>query len=136
MDKVPQYPPAMRPPKMQKKLKLMRGPETLHNFLIHKQYGIMALGGGRLKFGHFEMMRLTIGRNIDVSRMFAIWRVDSPWQPVTKKGQGQRMGGGKGAIDHYCTPIKAGMFLLLPNYSRFQMYFYLKHLWYSHFQVE
>lgn len=40
--------------------------------------------------------------------MFAIWRIDPPWQPVTKKGQGQRMGGGKGAIDHYVTPIRAG----------------------------
>lgn len=54
------------------------------------------------------MMRLTVGRKIDTDRMFAIWRVDAPWQPITKKGQGQRMGGGKGAIDHYVTPIKAG----------------------------
>lgn len=44
--------------------------------------------------------------------MFAIWRVPAPWQPVTKKGQGQRMGGGKGAIDHYVTPIKAGRVIL------------------------
>lgn len=41
MDKVPQYPPNIRPPKMQKKLRFMRGPEPLHNFLLHKQYGIM-----------------------------------------------------------------------------------------------
>lgn len=54
------------------------------------------------------MMRLTIGRKLDTNTMFAIWRVDAPWQPITKKGQGQRMGGGKGAIDHYVTPIKAG----------------------------
>ncbi len=44
--------------------------------------------------------------------MFAIWRVPAPWQPVTKKGQGQRMGGGKGAIDHYVTPIKAGRVII------------------------
>lgn len=44
--------------------------------------------------------------------MFAIWRVDPPWQPITKKGQGQRMGGGKGAIDHYVTPVKAGRIIL------------------------
>lgn len=31
------------------------------------------------------MIRLTLGRKIDQSRMFLIWRVDSPWQPVTKK---------------------------------------------------
>ncbi|XP_055390139.1 39S ribosomal protein L16, mitochondrial [Condylostylus longicornis] len=108
MEKVPQYPPNLRPPKMQKKLKLMRGPELVHNTLLHEQYGIIATCGGRLKWGHFEMMRLTIGRKMDVNRMFAIWRVTAPWQPVTKKGQGQRMGGGKGAIDHYVTPVKSG----------------------------
>lgn len=44
--------------------------------------------------------------------MFAVWRVPAPWQPVTKKGQGQRMGGGKGAIDHYVTPIKSDRVIL------------------------
>nr|CAI5822680.1 unnamed protein product [Callosobruchus analis] len=58
------------------------------------------------------MMRLTVGRKMDQDRMFAIWRVDNPWFPVTKKGQGQRMGGGKGAIDHYVTPVKSGRIIL------------------------
>lgn len=109
MDKVPQYPSGIRPPRMQKRLRLMRGPEPVHNFLLHKQYGIMALTGGRIKWGHIEVIRLTIGRNIDSNRMFAIWRIDPPWQPLTKKGQGMRMGGGKGAIDHYVTPVKPGI---------------------------
>lgn len=61
---------------------------------------------------HFEMARLVVARKLDQKRMFAIWRVDPPWQPVTKKGQGQRMGGGKGAIDHYVTPIKSGRIIL------------------------
>lgn len=72
----------------------------------------MADGGGRLRWGHFEMLRLGIGRKMDTSRMFAIWRIDAPWQPLTKQGQGQRMGGGKGAIDHYVTPIKAGRIIV------------------------
>lgn len=38
-----------------------------------------------MKHGHFEMIRLTIGRKLDQKRMFAIWRVDPPWQPITKK---------------------------------------------------
>lgn len=108
MEKVPQIQSNLRPPKMQKKLRLMRGPETINNHLLHGQYGIVATGGGRLRSGHFEMIRLTIGRKMDTSRMQAIWRVQAPWQPVTKKGQGQRMGGGKGAIDHYVTPVKSG----------------------------
>ena len=40
--------------------------------------------------------------------MFAQWRIDAPWKPITKKGQGHRMGGGKGSINHYVTPVKAG----------------------------
>ncbi|KAI4500831.1 hypothetical protein M0802_004042 [Mischocyttarus mexicanus] len=107
MEKVPLYPPNMRPFKMQKRLKLMRGPELIHNTLLHKQYGIIALGGGRLTFSHFEMIRMTLLRNFDFNDMFAIWRVDAPWQPITKKSQGSRMGGGKGAIHHYATPVKA-----------------------------
>ncbi|XP_073831346.1 mitochondrial ribosomal protein L16 [Musca autumnalis] len=112
MERVPQYPPNLRPPKMQKKLRFMRGPELIHNTFLYKQYGIIATGGGRLRWGHFEMMRLTIGRKMDTNRMFAIWRVPAPWQPVTKKGQGQRMGGGKGAVDHYVTPVKTGRVIL------------------------
>ncbi|CAF4774069.1 unnamed protein product [Pieris macdunnoughi] len=106
-DKVPMYPSNIKPPKMQKRLRYMRGPETIHNTLQLKQYGVVARGGGRLRHEHFEMIRLQVARRLDQKKMFAIWRVDPPWQPVTKKGQGQRMGGGKGAIDHYCTPIKS-----------------------------
>lgn len=118
---------------MQKRLILMRGPELVHNNLLHKQFGIVAMGGGRLRHGHYEMIRLGeifeskgrlersylnvnffagIGRKLDINRMFAIWRIPAPWQPVTKKGQGQRMGGGKGAIDHYVTPVKAGRIIV------------------------
>ncbi|KAL1506124.1 hypothetical protein ABEB36_005548 [Hypothenemus hampei] len=108
IDKIPTLPTNIKPPKMQKRLRYIRGPEDVHNFLMYKQYGIMALGGGRLKHGHFEMIRMTLHRKIDLSRMFAVWRVDAPWQPVTKRGQGTRLGGGKGPIDHYVTPVKAG----------------------------
>ncbi|KAK0175255.1 hypothetical protein PV327_009018 [Microctonus hyperodae] len=106
--KVPQYPASMRPFKMQKKIRLMRGPEQVHTEFIHKQYGIVAKIGGRMKHEHFEVIRMTLLRRCDFNKMFAIWRVDAPWQPATKKSLGQRMGGGKGAIDHYFTPLKAG----------------------------
>lgn len=112
MEKVPQQLANTRPPKMQKRLRLMRGPEEIHTFLQHKQYGIQALGGGRLRWGHLEMLRLSIGRKMDTNRMFTIWRIDAPWQPVTRRGQGQRLGGGKGAIDHYVTPVKSGRIIM------------------------
>ncbi|RZF39732.1 hypothetical protein LSTR_LSTR011141 [Laodelphax striatellus] len=107
LPKVPTYQTGVRIPKMKKGLKHMRGPEMIHNKLIHKQYGIIALTGGRLKFGHLEMMRNTLGRQIDQKRMFLQWRIDAPWQAVVKRSQGTRMGGGKGNIHHYVTPVKA-----------------------------
>ncbi|KAG0711876.1 39S ribosomal protein L16, mitochondrial [Chionoecetes opilio] len=107
--KVPQYPGNIRPPKMTKRLDLIRGEEEIHRDLVLEQYGIIvrARRGGMLRHGHLEMVRMTIARKMDISKMFAIWRIDSPWKPITRKGQGKRMGGGKGSIDHYVTPIKA-----------------------------
>ncbi|KAK3912361.1 39S ribosomal protein L16, mitochondrial [Frankliniella fusca] len=112
LPRVPILPTNVRPHKMQKNLKFMRGPEEVHNALLHEQFGIMALTGGRLRFSHLEVLRLKIGKKMDPSRMFAVWRVDSPWQPVTKRGIGKRHGGGKGPIDHYVTPIKAGRIIV------------------------
>lgn len=44
IDRVPNYTNTqMRPPKMTKMLNLMRGPELVHNKLIHKQYGIQVV---------------------------------------------------------------------------------------------
>lgn len=108
LEKVPQYPSTMRPPKCGKRLIDIRGPELIHNRLLHEQYGVMALTGGNLRHGHLEMIRFCVNRRMDARRMFAIWRVDPPWKPITKKSQGKRMGGGKGAINHYVTPVKAG----------------------------
>ncbi len=73
------------------------------------------------------MMRLTINRNIDEKRMFAVWRIPSPWKPKTKQSLGKRMGGGKGTylhyisltscfiiadIHHYVTPIRANRMIV------------------------
>ena len=112
LPKVPILPAGIKYAKMRKSLHLIRGPEPVHNALLHDQYGIMALCGGRLRHGHLEMIRMTVTRNLDVSRMFAIWRIDGPWQPISKRGVGKRHGGGKGAIDHYVTPIKEGRIII------------------------
>nr|CAG4635059.1 EOG090X0DE4 [Alona affinis] len=112
VEKVPVYPAGVKPPKMTKNIIFMRGPEPIHNQFIYKQYGVVALCGGRLRSGHFDMIRMTINRKMDPSKMFAVWRVDPPWQPLTRKGQGKRMGGGKGPIDHYVTPIKGGRVII------------------------
>ncbi|KAL7288979.1 hypothetical protein TKK_0016937 [Trichogramma kaykai] len=111
LPKVPTYPPQLKPFKMQRKLKLMRGPELVLNKLLHKQYGVIALIGGRLRYGHTEMVRWTCGKKLPHSA-FSLWRIDPPWQPVTRRGHGVRMGGGKGSIDHYVTPVKAGRVII------------------------
>ncbi|XP_071946551.1 large ribosomal subunit protein uL16m-like [Antedon mediterranea] len=101
-------PNVMKPLKEPRKLIDLRGPATEGTELELDQFGLQATTAGYLKHGHFEMMRLTINRFMDTRRMFAIWRVEAPYKPITKKGQGQRMGGGKGSIDHYVTPVKPG----------------------------
>ncbi|XP_022102186.1 39S ribosomal protein L16, mitochondrial-like [Acanthaster planci] len=98
--------------KVFKQLIQIRGPSEVANKLKLGQYGIVARSGGYLRHGHFEMMRLTINRSLDSTRMFARWRVEPPSKPITKKGQGQRMGGGKGNVDHYVTPVKANRMIL------------------------
>lgn len=70
------------------------------------------MGGGYLHWGHIEMMRLTINRKMDSRTTFARWRINGPYKPITRKGLGQRMGGGKGAIDHYVTPVRYGRLIV------------------------
>lgn len=90
----------------------MRGPERVHNQLIYGQYGIIALGGGSLRGGHFDVIMAAVNRHIDPQRAFAVWRIDPPWKAVSKKSLGKKMGGGKSKVHHYETPIKAGRVII------------------------
>ncbi|XP_059208603.1 39S ribosomal protein L16, mitochondrial [Centropristis striata] len=98
--------------KEMKKLRDIQGPAKAANAFTTGQYAIVAMGGGYIHWGHIEMMRLTINRKMDVNTTFARWRFNAPYKPITRKGLGQRMGGGKGAIDHYVTPIRCGRFIV------------------------
>lgn len=109
LNKVPNL---KKPRKEMKKLRDIRGPENFANTFKWGQYGIVALGGGYLKWGHMEMMRLTINRRMDMHTTFARWRINAPHKPITRKSLGQRMGGGKGAINHYVTPVKCGRLIV------------------------
>lgn len=57
-------------------------------------------------------MRLTINRRMDPLTTFALWRIKAPYKPITRRGLGKRMGGGKGAIDQYVTPVRYGHMIL------------------------
>ena len=45
---------------------------------------------------------------MEPKKSFAIYRVEAPYKPITNHGFGKRMGGGKGAIAEYGTPVRAG----------------------------
>ncbi|XP_026864562.2 39S ribosomal protein L16, mitochondrial [Electrophorus electricus] len=109
LNKVPELKKAK---KEMKKLRDIQGPEKTANTFTSGQYAIVAMGGGYLHWGHMEMMRLTINRRMDPRTTFALWRISAPYKPITRKGLGQRMGGGKGAIDHYVTPVKCGRLIV------------------------
>ncbi|NXK87655.1 RM16 protein, partial [Formicarius rufipectus] len=109
MEKVPAVPKVRREPRM---LRDIRGPSREATDFVEGQYGILAQGGGYLHWGHFEMIRLTIGRHMNPRTMFAVWRVPAPSKPVTRKSLGHRMGGGKGPVDHYVTPVRSGRLLV------------------------
>ncbi|KYO41711.1 large ribosomal subunit protein uL16m [Alligator mississippiensis] len=109
VDKVPALPKVVRE---FRNLRDIRGPSTEATEFIQGQYGILALGGGYLHWGHFEMMRLTVNRFLDPKTMFALWRVPAPYKPITRKSQGHRMGGGKGNVNLYVTAVKTGRLIL------------------------
>ncbi|KAM4630296.1 large ribosomal subunit protein uL16m [Polymixia lowei] len=109
LNKVPNFKKAK---KEMKKLRDIQGPAKAANAFTTGQYAIVAMGGGYLHWGHIEMMRLTINRKMDSRTTFARWRINGPYKPITRKGLGQRMGGGKGAIDHYLTPVRYGRFIV------------------------
>lgn len=90
----------------------MMGPERIHNQLIYQQYGIIALGGGALKGEHFDVISNRINKYTDFERFFAVWRLNPPWKPKSKKSLNKKMGGGKSKVHHYETPVRAGRVLV------------------------
>lgn len=107
------YPHGVIPPLKHPKANIdMRGPERIHNQLIYRQYGIIALGGGALAGPHFDAIRDRINKYMDFERFFAIWRVDPPWKAKSKKSMGKRGGGGKAKVHHFETPVKAGRVII------------------------
>lgn len=70
------------------------------------------MGGGYLHWGHFEMIRLTINRKMDQRTTFARWRIAPPFKPITRRSLGHRMGGGKGDVELYVTPVRYGRLIV------------------------
>jgi len=70
------------------------------------QYGLKALGRDWVSARQIESARRTITRFI--KREGKLWIRIFPDKPVSKKPTEVRMGGGKGAVDHYVAVVKPG----------------------------
>ncbi|XP_033748414.1 39S ribosomal protein L16, mitochondrial-like [Pecten maximus] len=117
MDKTPQFVQgtqqvgAFKIRRLPKDLSLIRGPELVHNKLQYGHIGIQTVNGGYLYYKHLNNIRITLNRVIDDQKMFATWRIEYPWRPVTQKPANTRMGAGKGSIKDFACPVKANRIL-------------------------
>jgi large subunit ribosomal protein L16 len=106
--KVPTYILGFKAVKQPLELWRMYGEDYVNNQLQLGQYGIVAIHGGLMKHAHYEVLRNDIGRYLVQDKSFALYRVDAPYHPITRRGAGKKKGGGKGSINHYGTHVKAG----------------------------
>ncbi len=100
----------MLAPKKMKHRKAFRGKITgkasKGSGLSGGEFGIMAVESGRITARQIEAARIAMTRHI--KRGGQVWIKVFPHFPVSKKPAEVRMGGGKGAIDHYEARIRAG----------------------------
>jgi len=92
--------------KWQKGRSLNRSVETRGTELAHGNYGLQALGSAWLTSRQIEAARRTLVNFI--KREGKIWIRVFPDKPVTKRPPEVTMGGGKGSVDHYVFPVRAG----------------------------
>ena len=85
------------------------GVATRKTNLAFGSYGLKSMDAGWITARQIEASRRAITRF--VQRGGRIWIRIFPDQPVTIKGGEIRMGGGKGAVDHYIANVKSGTIL-------------------------
>ena len=72
-------------------------------------FGLKALGNGRITAQQIEAARIAITRH--VKRRGKIWIRIFPDKPITSKPAEVRMGKGKGNVEYWVAPVKAGRIL-------------------------
>ncbi len=87
----------------------MRGIASRGNKLEFGDYGLKALERGWLKVKQIEAARKAIVH--ETKRKGKIWIRVLADKPITKRGAGVRMGGGKGEIDTYVNVVRPGRIL-------------------------
>lgn len=84
----------------------IKGSATRKINLNFGDYGLRALQAGWVTSRQIESARRAITGNLQ--RKGKLWIRIFPDKSVTVKGNEIRMGGGKGAVDHYVAPIRPG----------------------------
>lgn len=77
--------------------------------IVFGSFALKSLDAGRLRSNQIEAARRCITRTM--KRTGKMWIRVFPHIPVTSKGLGTRMGGGKGGINYWMCPVKPGMVL-------------------------
>lgn len=84
----------------------LRGQASQKTKLAFGGYGLQAMTGSWITSRQIEAARRAMTRYI--KRGGKVWIRIFPDHPVTLKGGEIRMGGGKGAVDHYIAEVKPG----------------------------
>ncbi len=90
-----------------------KGFATRGNYVAFGDYGLMAMGPGRLSARQIEASRIAISRS--VKRGGKLWLRIYPDRPLTKKPAETRMGSGKGSPELWVAIIKPGRILFEMN---------------------
>lgn len=72
-------------------------------------FGIKILKATKLTAKQIESIRQTVNRQLN--RKGKVWVRVFPHIPITSKPTENRMGKGKGSVDYWCAPLKAGTIL-------------------------
>ena len=103
----------MLQPARQKYRKMQKGRNkgiaTTGNKVSFGEYGLKAVGRGRLTARQIEAARRVMTRHI--KRGGRVWIRIFPDQPISKKPAEVRMGKGKGSVEYYVAEIQPGKML-------------------------
>lgn len=87
----------------------IKGSATRKTLVSFGEYGLKSLEAGWITSRQLESARRAITGNL--LRKGRVWIRVFPDKSVTVKGNEIRMGGGKGAVDHYVAPVRPGTIL-------------------------
>lgn len=79
------------------------------NFIEFGEFGMQALGRGRISAQQIEACRVAINRHF--KRRGKVWIRIFPDKPISKKPAETRMGKGKGAVEYWSSVVRPGRVL-------------------------